>query len=79
MKTLSKELKRNGVYYEQVKRTDGIALYSLRYEMEGPIIGFDVFKVHRQGESSFKNKIYPPMKDFQEIQTMVQVLFLLTP
>jgi|GEM_PF-2739509 hypothetical protein len=64
MKTLLKKLKRKGVFYEQVKRTDGAALYSLRYAEGGPIIGFDVFKVHRQGESHFKGNTYPSYERF---------------
>jgi hypothetical protein len=64
MKPLPEKIHRNGVYYEQVKRSDKAALYSLMYEQGGKIIGFDVFRIIRQGGSLFKGKLYPPYEQF---------------
>jgi hypothetical protein len=64
MKPLPEKIHRNGVYYEQIKRTDRAALYSMRYEQRGTIIGFDVFRIIRQGGGLFKGKLYPPYEQF---------------
>jgi hypothetical protein len=56
MNKLQKTLTRKGVYYSQVKRTSKAALYSLRYEPGGRIIGYDAFKVCQRGERVLKGK-----------------------
>lgn len=64
MKLLPITLTRRGVYYSQVKRSKTAALYSLRYEPAGPIIGYDAFKVQCIGESVFRGKTMPPYEKF---------------
>ena len=64
MKPLPLKIKRRGVFYEQVRRTDNAAIYSLRYEDGGRIIGHDVFKVRQVGERCFHGNIIPPYEQF---------------
>jgi hypothetical protein len=64
MKPLSLHLKRKGVFYSQEQRTETTALYSLRYDQRGPIIGFDCFQVRLLGGKLFKGKTIPPYEQF---------------
>jgi hypothetical protein len=64
MKTLPFHLHRNGVFYDQIQRTDSVAIYSLRYEQGGRIIGFDVFRIRLMGGSVFNGKSMPPYEKF---------------
>jgi hypothetical protein len=64
MKPLPEHLCRNGCYYDLVQRMADVAVYSLRYENGGPILGFDVFRVRRMGERVFKGKIIPPYEQW---------------
>jgi hypothetical protein len=64
MKPLPKQLHRNGCFYQQVQQTSTVAIYSLRCEDGGAIIGFDVFKVRQIGERVFKGKTIPPYEQF---------------
>jgi hypothetical protein len=58
MKPLPLRLLRRGVYYERIKRTPQAAIYALRYEPEGRIVGYDVFKVViRPG------RVFPPPRN----------------
>jgi hypothetical protein len=59
MKPLPRKLHRHGVFYEQVRRTEKVAMYSLRYTPVGPIIGFDVFRVLTRGERVVNGKTLP--------------------
>lgn len=64
MKPLPLHLHRHGCFYQQVQRTAIVALYALRYEDGGPLIGFDVFRVRRMGERVFKGKTIPPYEQW---------------
>jgi hypothetical protein len=64
MKPLPLHLHRNGVFYDQIQRTDSAALYSLRNNQGGRIIGFDVFRVRLMGTSIFQGKTIPPYEQF---------------
>lgn len=59
MKTLPLKLKRRGVFYDQVKRSEAAAIYSLRHNAGGRIVGYDVYRVLCRGEHAFKGKNYP--------------------
>lgn len=64
MKLLPSYLKRKGVLYSQEGRTETTALYSLRYDQRGPIIGFDCFRVRLVRGKVFNGKSMPPYEQF---------------
>ena len=64
MKLLPIQTFRNGVFYNQIARTSITAFYSLQYSVVGPIIGFDVFRIHLRGERVFKGKTIPRHEHF---------------
>lgn len=45
LKSLPSTKRKNGCHYTLVERTDAVALYSQSYHSNGPIIGFEVFRV----------------------------------
>ena len=64
MRTLPLRIKRRGVFYALVKRSESAALYSLSYSDGGRNIGFDVFRLRKVGVSSFRGKIIAPYEQF---------------
>jgi hypothetical protein len=64
MKPLPLLICRNGVFYHQIKRTADTAIYALRYSAEGRIIGFDLFRVHREGQKLLRGKTIPAHERF---------------
>ncbi len=64
IKPLPEHLHRRGVYYDLVKRTGNVAIYSLRYSQGKRIVGFDVFRVLVRKGGAFRGKILPPYEQF---------------
>ena len=45
IKKLAKQFRSHGVHYQQIERQGDVALFSLRYGDNTPVIGYDVAKV----------------------------------
>ena len=56
IRALPLRLARRGCWYEQVQRGALAAIYSLRYDQRGPIIGYDVMKLRVRPASRFGDR-----------------------
>ena len=64
MLELPKTLTKNKLFYEQVKRTDKIAMYSLRQSPGGNIVGYETFLIKVDEEREVFGKVYPEREHF---------------
>jgi hypothetical protein len=64
MDKLPLTLIKNGLYYEQVKRTDKVALYALRFALGGTIIGYETFLIKIDKALKKFGREYPEREHF---------------
>jgi len=56
VKTLPEQFFKKGSFYQQVKRTGDIAIFSQAYSAVSPKIGFDVVRVQKYASNRFRAK-----------------------
>ena len=68
IKKLPQTRSKNGCYYELVKRTNHVALYSQQYiinnRVQEKVVGYEVFKVNVIPSGEFRGQRIPPWEQF---------------